>query len=136
MRAIVAPVAQQGSDLAHRTPGFVESTPHDVAAFRSWSAAELRDAVALLAGAAARQAAGTMSAARCGELEMVLGMHHNPHGLLASTALMAHVDPISACTYDWVHNMLQDRNRHGTDELILLTCCAPPAGLKPEARQK
>lgn len=54
-------------------------------------------------------AARTMSQAQCRELETVLGLNWNPDGLLASAALAAHVDPIAACTYDWVHNMLQDR---------------------------
>ena len=64
--------------------------------------------MALLVAARARVLAGTMPATRCNELEMVTGINANPHGLLASEHLHSIVDTVSACTYDWVHNMLQD----------------------------
>jgi fructose-1,6-bisphosphatase/sedoheptulose 1,7-bisphosphatase-like protein len=62
----------------------------------------------LLVEARRRVAAGTMTAARCNELDMVTGLNGNPHGVLASVPLRTVVDPISVFTYDWVHNMLQD----------------------------
>ncbi len=99
---------QQGSDVAHRRPGFVEIDAHDVADFKLWSAADVRQSVAMLAAAKGRVAAGTMSAIDCSDIEMAVGLHHNPGGILASDALAAHMDPVAACTYDWVHSMLQD----------------------------
>lgn len=98
----------QGTDLARRTAGFVEISSHEVASFRSWSPAELRHNIEVLKAAKARVIDGTMQAARYGELEGVLGLNLNPEGLLCSEALAAHLEPIAVCTYDWVHNMLQD----------------------------
>ena len=98
----------QASDLAHRAPGYVEATSHEVACFKSWSQEQLREVVEGLAGAKARVLDGALSAAKYAELELAVGLNFNPAGLLASAALAQHVDPIKAITYDWVHNMLQD----------------------------
>ena len=100
----------KGSDLAHRNPGFVEVGCHDVRLFRCWSHMDMRRAIALLAGARGRVATGRMTAAECNELETIIGLHYNPDGLIACDALAAEFDPVAACTYDWVHNMLQDRS--------------------------
>ena len=54
-----------------------------------------------------RVAAGTMSAVAYAELEQVVGITYNPDGLLASRAIFEVADIVGACTYDWVHNMLQ-----------------------------
>jgi hypothetical protein len=56
-----------------------------------------------------RQAdAGEIPAARCHELEQVLGLNVCPHGLLATVPLRPLFDPIQVCRYDWVHTLLQD----------------------------
>lgn len=49
-----------------------------------------------------------MPAARVAELEKVMGLTPNPDGLLVTSPLSPHVQPIAVCTYDWVHNVLQD----------------------------
>ena len=40
-------------------------------------------------------------------LEMSVGHHVNPHGVIASAALLDHIPWPSVVTYDWVHCMLQ-----------------------------
>ena len=97
-----------GSDVAHRRPGLCEIDCHDVKELKLWSSADVRQTVALIAAAKDRVAAGTTSATDCGNLELVLGLNYNAAGILASDALSARIDPVAACTYDWVHNMLQD----------------------------
>ena len=49
--------------------------------------------------------ARTMAKAKYGELEQMVGLSYNPHGLVASDRLMDHVHLLQAVTYDWVHNM-------------------------------
>ena len=98
----------QDSDLAHRRPGHAEITCSDASAFKSWSQEELRQVVGVLQGAHAQVEAGTMTQVKFQDLQQGLGLHHNPHGLLASQVLAPHVDLIQATTYDWVHNMLQE----------------------------
>lgn len=49
-----------------------------------------------------------MTSTACRDLEAVLGLNFNPDGLTSNADLAPHVDPVGACTYDWVHNMLQD----------------------------
>jgi hypothetical protein len=49
-----------------------------------------------------------MTAVRFEDLSMMSGLHLNPSGLLACDMLANVVNAVEACTYDWVHNMLQD----------------------------
>jgi len=64
----------------------------------------------MLIAAYGRYNAGTMTKAKFEELEIVVGFNANPSGLLASQLLptCASVNLVSATTYDWVHNMLQN----------------------------
>jgi len=64
--------------------------------------------MAMLIEAHTRVNAGLLTAARYAELETVLGLNRNEHGLLASDRLGEIMNAIEAVTYDWVHNMLQD----------------------------
>ena len=98
----------QGSDLAHRRPGYCEIDSHNVDEFKLWHATDVRAAIDLVAIANARVAAGAMTATDRNDLELVLGLNFKPDGIIASTALTSHVDPVAVCTYDWVHNVLQD----------------------------
>ena len=86
----------------------MEHCSHDVAAFRCWPWREVKQVVQLLIEADQRVADGTMTAAKREQLKMVTGLNTNPMGLLASRRLSEAMDPIEACTYDWVHNILQD----------------------------
>lgn len=64
--------------------------------------------VDMLGEATNRVAAAEMPRARLTELEQLVGINFNPHGLLADRELRAHCDPIGILTYDWVHTMLAD----------------------------
>lgn len=81
---------------------------HDVAAFKSWSHEGLRESLAVLDEAHTMLTNRTLPACKYEDIEFVTGLNRNPDGLLASRELAAHFNPAEACTYDWVHNMLQD----------------------------
>ena len=49
-----------------------------------------------------------MSRAKFDDLQGVIGINFNPHGLLFSRPLFEHVNLIDTVTYDWMHSMLQD----------------------------
>ena len=76
----------------------MEITCTDHNAFRSWPAAELAKMVDLLGAANARVVAGTTTKTKFHELEMTVGVHHNPLGLLADVSLRPHVDPMGVMT--------------------------------------
>ena len=99
----------QGSDLAHRRPGYVEITCVDVGRFRSLQAEECWKVAELLADASNKVADGRMSKTAFSELEVAVGFRYNPHGLFGATMLHQHIDPAKVITYDWVHSMLQGR---------------------------
>ena len=90
----------EGSDLAHRAAGFVESTSHDVGSFRLWPWEDCRQTVALIAEARARLTEGTMTATRFNDIETARGINCNPVGMLACERLQGLMDPVSACTCD------------------------------------
>jgi hypothetical protein len=98
----------EDSNLAARGAGYVEITCSDSRCFKSWSASELSKMIDSLPLAAARVAAGTLTIAKFLELQQMIGINHNPLGLVANTRLRGHVDIIGVMTYDWVHNCLQD----------------------------
>jgi hypothetical protein len=97
----------QDSDLASRRPGYVEITCSDTLQFKEWTPQELAINVGLLDEASLRVRASAMTNAAFKDLEMMMGINHNPDGLLADVELLRHVDPVACMTYDWVHNMLQ-----------------------------
>ena len=97
------------SELAHRKPGFVEIGCADPSAFIAWSPGDQQTTVQLLCAAYDRVRAGTLTKTSLNDLEVVTGLHANPHGLLASSILpaCANWNLVETATYDWVHNMLQ-----------------------------
>ena len=111
VKEVTAPQTKccQGSDLAHRRPGYVESTSVDVGRFRSLPAEEFWKVGQLLADAANKVADGRMSKTAFSELETAVGFRYNPHGLFGAIMLHPHIDPPQIITYDWVHSMLQGR---------------------------
>jgi hypothetical protein len=101
-------IMSEDSDLAHRKPGYVEITCSEPSLFRLWSARDLAQSVDLLQAAAIRHRAGTMTNASFLSAQQVIGLNCNPLGLIADIELRDHINPIECCTYDWLHNMLQD----------------------------
>jgi hypothetical protein len=97
----------QDSDLASRRPGYVEITCSDTLQFKEWTPQELAINVGLLDEASLRVRTSEMTKAAFHDLEMMMGINHNPDGLLADAELLRHLDPLVCITYDWVHNMLQ-----------------------------
>jgi hypothetical protein len=71
----------------HRRPGLCEITCSDASQFRTWSAVEVHQAVDLLAAAADRVSAGTLTKARYEQIEQAHGLNLNKHGLLAAVDL-------------------------------------------------
>ena len=80
-------VFKKGSDLAHRKPGFVEIDCTDCDRFRSWTAGQLYSTADVVATAAGKVAARTMSKADYDELEKSVGFNHTANGMLMSRLL-------------------------------------------------
>ena len=96
----------QGSDLAHRRPGFVEITCPNVNEFRPWTHAKLRTTIDLLLAAGGRVERGELTRAQLRDMEMTTGFHCNPLGLLASPLVRDQLVP-DTVGYDWAHTVLQ-----------------------------
>jgi hypothetical protein len=75
-----------------------------------------------LTDAAGRVASGTLTKGKFLQLEQMIGINHNPLGLVANLQLRAHVDPIGVMTYDWVHNLLQDGVFNAECKAFLKVC--------------
>ena len=101
-------VFKKDSDLASRRAGYCEITCADPSRFKLWKRRDLATSVDLLGMAATRVTALAMTKVEFEELQKTTGLNHNKHGLTADVELRAYVDPVACCTWDWVHNMLQD----------------------------
>lgn len=80
-------VLKKQSDLAHRSPNFVEISCSDFSKFCLWTAAELYQASDTLAEAAARVDRREMTKTLFKELEMTIGLKSNRSGVLQSSRL-------------------------------------------------
>lgn len=123
------------SDLAHRSPGFVEVTCPDHRMYKQWSLSEYLRAGATIRASGQRVRDGTMSKARFEDLEKMLGMRDNPHGLLADVELCTLVRPLETGRYDWVHNLLQGGVLVAEAEAILAASDAAGQCSREELRQ-
>ncbi len=97
----------QGSGLANRMPGYVEITCTEARMLRSWSAADFQRAVATLNAAARRVESRTLTKSAFAEIQQMVGLRHNPVGLVADVELCGLVQPLDVMRFDWVHSMLQ-----------------------------
>ncbi len=120
-----AAVSFEGSDLAHRKPGYVEITCDDPNLCRSLPSCEYAKTMATLAGGSARVAEGRMSKVAFAELEVATGFRHNPHGVTQSEALQLVANPIEVATYDWVHSVLQGGILVAEVEALLVATSLP-----------
>jgi hypothetical protein len=94
---------RQGSDLAHRKPGFVEVSCANVQAFRA-TRHFVRTAKLLCAGKE-RVGRGEMTKTSLNELETAAGFRANRNGVAMSDKL--NLDLPDVINYDWVHCALQ-----------------------------
>lgn len=88
----------------------------------------MADLAEFLHEAKRRTDAGTMTKSRFESLEKTAGLKCNPLGMLCDRQLLASFDPISACTYDWVHNVLQD-GIFTTESWLFLQACEACEGI-------
>jgi len=86
----------------------VETTSSDPAVFQRWQDTDVAAACDLLVQAQTKVDEGSWTKVRFENLEQVIGINCNPHGVLFDRELQQHTSLIGAVTYDWVHNMLQD----------------------------
>lgn len=120
------PNFDQNSGLARA--GYTEITETDPSKFKGWSGTEVYKAVDVIAAAAERVAAGTMTKSALHDLQMVYGLNFNPYGLLANKSLRPFFDPVQVMRWDWVHNTLS--NGVLTNEASLLLKACEPHGIQ------
>ena len=126
-------VFKKQSDLAHRSPGFVEITCCDHDAFRSQSSSDVFAIADMLVAAKKRVDEGTMTKIRWERLEFVNGINTNEDGLLTDLTLRPYLDVVGAMRYDWLHNLLQD-GVLTTEAFHFLKACEP-FGVRPRDLQ-
>jgi hypothetical protein len=88
-------------------PGYVEVTCVDHKMFKCWSTHDLHSASCTLIAAAERVEAGTMTQTAFADMEKMIGLNLNPHGILADNEMVFATKPLESMRYDWVHSMLQ-----------------------------
>jgi len=126
--------ARQGSGLACRMPGFVEITCSNAAEFRTMPPAEFKTMIGLLKAASERVERGEMTRAAFEAMEVSIGHHVNPHGIVDSALLLDHIRWPDVVCYDWVHCMLQGGVLN--DEAEALLAASSVAGVTREGLQR
>lgn len=98
-----------------------------------WKKDAIYDAVDLLAVSAQRVADGLATKKSHTDLEFVIGLNANPHGLLREVRLRELIDPTAVLTWDWAHTILQAGVM--TIEMSLLLKACEPRGISRATMQ-
>ena len=115
----------RGSGRAEHCDKYVEIGCPCSSKFRTWSNAQLLEAVDVATNAAQQCADGHIRPSRLETIQKNLGFRCTSLGLLADPTLRAHVDFMKVLHYDWAHTFLQD-GVLGVDawQLVEATCGA------------
>ena len=97
-----------GSGRAEHCDKYVEIGCPCPSKFRTWSNAQLLQAVDICVNAAQQCADGHIRPSRLETTQKNLGFRCTSLGLLADPTLRAHVDFMKVLRYDWAHTFLQD----------------------------
>ena len=119
---------RQGSHLAHRVEGFVETTASEIPAFRLNK--DFRKHAQLLQVAAARVSRGEMTKSAFSELKSASGFKFNPHGIALCQPLRPYVSLPDVINYDWVHSALQGGAFTTEVEALLVATKVPRSDLQ------
>ena len=115
----------RGSGRAEHCDKYVEIGCPCSSKFRTWSNAQLLEAVDVATNAAQQCADGHIRPSRLETIQKNLGFRCTSLGLLADPSLRAHVDFMKVLHYDWAHTFLQE-GVLGVDawQLVEATCGA------------
>ena len=115
----------RGSGRAEHCDKYVEIGCPCSSKFRTWSNAQLLEAVDVATNAAQQCADGHIRPSRLETIQKNLGFRCTSLGLLADPTLRAHVDFMKVLHYDWAHTFLQE-GVLGVDawQLVEATCGA------------
>ena len=105
--------------------------------FKTWSNAQLLEAVDVGINAMQQYADGRIRKSRLEEIQRNLGFRPTTLGLLADPTLRAHVDFMKVLRYDWAHTFLQE-GVLGCDiwQLIEATHCACDGVVGPASMRR
>ena len=98
----------RGSGRAEHCDKYVEIGCPCSSKFRTWSNAQLLEAVDVATNAAQQCADGHIRPSRLETIQKNLGFRCTSLGLLADPTLRAHVDFMQVLHYDWAHTFLQE----------------------------
>ena len=98
----------RGSGRAEHCDKYVEIGCPCSSKFRTWSNAQLLEAVDVATNAAQQCADGHIRPSRLEAIQKNLGFRCTSLGLLADPTLRAHADFMKVLQYDWAHTFLSD----------------------------
>ena len=125
-------VLMKGSGRAEHSDKYVEIGCPCSSKFKTWSNAQLLEAVDVCINAAQQCADGRIRQSRLEAIQRNLGFRSTTLGLLADPTLRARVDFMKVLRYDWAHTFLQE-GALGSDvwQLIEATRCACGGVVRP-----
>ena len=126
-----------GSGRAEHCDTYVEIGCPCSSKFRTWSNAQLLEAVDVATNAAQQCADGHTRPSRLEAIQKNLGFRCTSLGLLADPTLRAHADFMKVLRYDWAHTFLQE-GALGSDvwQLIEATRCACGGVVRPASMRR